>query len=117
MDARCPKCRLRIGWQGKAVDRPPCPKCGHVVPREELEKADAQWRQAVREMHAALKVERIRTVCPCGRPLLLMIQLGEHGVYARNGQGQWKRVERCPECDRSFRGLSAAQIKEGIWQS
>ena len=29
MRATCPKCKHRIGWQGRAVDRPPCPKCGH----------------------------------------------------------------------------------------
>lgn len=36
-DDSCPKCRRRFGWQGELTDRPACPKCGHQVPRAELE--------------------------------------------------------------------------------
>jgi PHP family Zn ribbon phosphoesterase len=40
MDATCPRCGRRFGWTGKAMDRPPCPKCGHVMARELLKKTD-----------------------------------------------------------------------------
>jgi len=52
MDATCPKCKHRIGWQGRAVDRPPCPKCGHVVRRAELEAVDRQIRELEDELEA-----------------------------------------------------------------
>jgi hypothetical protein len=50
MDARCPKCGRRIGWQGRAVDRPGCWHCGHQVPRSELEDADRQIEACREEM-------------------------------------------------------------------
>lgn len=41
IDASCPKCGKRFGWSGSMIDRPPCPRCGHQLPKEELEAADA----------------------------------------------------------------------------
>ena len=52
MDARCPKCGCRIGWRGKAVDRPRCPKCLHQVDRAELEAADRQVEECRLQMLA-----------------------------------------------------------------
>ena len=52
MDARCPKCRARIAWEGKAIDRPPCPHCGHQVPHAELVAADRQIAEIEEEMLA-----------------------------------------------------------------
>ncbi len=40
-DVRC-KCGKKIGWMGKASDRPKCPKCGDRPSDSELKKADAQ---------------------------------------------------------------------------
>lgn len=37
LDATCPKCKKRFGWSGSLMNRPPCPKCGHTIPKEELE--------------------------------------------------------------------------------
>ena len=37
IDARCPNCDAKIGWMGRMVDRPACPKCGHRPPQAELE--------------------------------------------------------------------------------
>jgi ribosome-binding protein aMBF1 (putative translation factor) len=42
IDVLCPKCRRRFGWQGRMVDRPPCPRCGHQAPKVDLEAADAR---------------------------------------------------------------------------
>jgi len=41
-DGHCPKCGRRIGWAGRASDRPPCPRCGHQLPPEKLEAADRE---------------------------------------------------------------------------
>lgn len=41
-DATCEKCKKRIGWCGKATDRPACSRCGHRPDRVELEAADAK---------------------------------------------------------------------------
>lgn len=37
IDARCPKCKGHVGWYGSVLDRPPCPKCGHQIPQDQLE--------------------------------------------------------------------------------
>jgi len=50
IDGTCPKCKKRFGWVGEITDRPPCPKCGHQIPKEELE-AD---QKAMDEMEALL---------------------------------------------------------------
>ena len=42
VDATCPKCRKRFGWAGEMIDRPPCPRCGHQLPLEELKAADEE---------------------------------------------------------------------------
>ena len=49
IDVSCPKCGRRFGWCGEMINRPPCPRCGHQLPREELEKADAEMK-AMQEM-------------------------------------------------------------------
>lgn len=48
IDGNCPKCGKRFGWQGSMIDRPPCPKCGHQIPRAELE-ADERKFQEIRD--------------------------------------------------------------------
>jgi hypothetical protein len=37
-DARCPKCNKKIGWHGGFNDRPPCPKCGHIVGAKRIQE-------------------------------------------------------------------------------
>lgn len=55
-DAVCPKCRARIGWSGRAKDRPACHRCGHQIPKAELEE-DArkieEHRQMLRDLRTA----------------------------------------------------------------
>ena len=46
-DARCPKYRKRFGWRGRVVDRPPCPRCGHQLAREILERDQATIERAL----------------------------------------------------------------------
>ncbi len=47
IDAQCPKCKHRYGWTGELVHKPPCPRCGHQVPRAQLE---ADQRRLERSM-------------------------------------------------------------------
>jgi uncharacterized Zn finger protein (UPF0148 family) len=56
IDATCPKCGRRFGWQGKMVDRPDC-TCGHNFPKAELEAADAELEKSMKELAAQLKAE------------------------------------------------------------
>ena len=44
IDARCPKCDRKQGWFGDLKDRPPGPKCGHQVPKAELDAAEAEMK-------------------------------------------------------------------------
>lgn len=44
-DARCPKCRARIGWGGELKDCPPCPKCGYQIPQEEWDADEKMMRE------------------------------------------------------------------------
>lgn len=44
IDVQC-KCGKKIGWTGKFVDCPPCPRCGYRPPGEELAKADTQMEE------------------------------------------------------------------------
>ncbi|MDE2102916.1 MAG: helix-turn-helix transcriptional regulator [Patescibacteria group bacterium] len=56
IDASCPKCKTRIGWYGRVVDRPACHRCGHQVPRAELERDQAtmdEFRAMLAELHKA----------------------------------------------------------------
>lgn len=39
IDVQC-KCGKRMGWYGRFVDRPACPKCGDRPPQESLEETD-----------------------------------------------------------------------------
>lgn len=52
IDATCPKCRAHIGWYGEVTDRPACHRCGHQVPREQLESDKAKMDE-FRAMMAA----------------------------------------------------------------
>jgi DNA-binding transcriptional regulator YiaG len=36
IDATCPKCKKRIGWQGSMLDQPACPRCGTQAQVEDL---------------------------------------------------------------------------------
>lgn len=56
-DGQCPKCGKRFGWTGKVSDRPPCPKCGHQLPKEELEAADKQMEDFEKFLIARKKAE------------------------------------------------------------
>jgi len=42
IDARCANCGKSIGWCGRAVDMPKCPRCGHEPDRAKLAADDAQ---------------------------------------------------------------------------
>lgn len=50
LDVTCRKCRKRFGWRGELRDRPPCPKCGDVLPIAELIKAEKEMEKAVKEL-------------------------------------------------------------------
>lgn len=54
MDASCPRCRRKIGWYGRVVDRPPCPRCGHQIDAATLEHDQAQLND-FRELLAELR--------------------------------------------------------------
>lgn len=43
-DATCPKCKSHIGWFGRLTDRPAC-KCGHQIPRAELDQAESKMEE------------------------------------------------------------------------
>ena len=70
-DVRCPKCSAKIGWMGELVDQPPCPKCGHKVPVEEIRaraaKVQALMDAAVRRADAKL-ADRTEARTPMGSP-------------------------------------------------
>ena len=52
MDATCPLCGKRFGWNGNLLDRPVCPKCGHRPTEEDRQAAqdrfDAMLKKAKR---------------------------------------------------------------------
>jgi len=45
VDATCRSCRKRIGWFGRLVDQPACPRCGWKPHRASLEAAQAEMDQ------------------------------------------------------------------------
>ena len=47
-DASCPKCGKRFGWRGEAIDRPPCPACGHQIDRAVIERDQAEIEKSRR---------------------------------------------------------------------
>jgi DNA-binding XRE family transcriptional regulator len=56
MDATCRSCRKRIGWFGRVVDQPACPRCGWKPDRASMEAAQAEmddFRQMLVELHEA----------------------------------------------------------------
>jgi DNA-binding XRE family transcriptional regulator/Zn ribbon nucleic-acid-binding protein len=54
IDAVCPKCKTKIGWFGRAVDRPPCRRCGFQIPKDVLEHDQAKMDR-FRELLAGLR--------------------------------------------------------------
>ena len=54
IDATCRSCRKRIGWFGRAVDQPACPRCGWKPDRASLE-ADQTAMNDFRELLAGLR--------------------------------------------------------------
>lgn len=56
IDASCLKCRRRFGWAGRVVDRPPCPRCGFMPARADLEHDQQQlndFRELLSELQTA----------------------------------------------------------------
>lgn len=56
IDAACPKCRAKIGWYGRVVDRPACHCCGHRPPAADLEHDQAEmdnFRELLAELREA----------------------------------------------------------------
>lgn len=56
IDVSCPKCRRRFGWAGRVVDRPPCPRCGFMPARADLEHDQQQlndFRELLSELQTA----------------------------------------------------------------
>jgi DNA-binding transcriptional regulator YiaG len=45
IDARCPKCKKRIGWFGKMTDMPNCPRCGTEPDRKALAEDEAKMEE------------------------------------------------------------------------
>lgn len=43
-DGSCAKCKGRYGWTGRAVDKPACPKCGHVPSEKEKAELEADGK-------------------------------------------------------------------------
>jgi hypothetical protein len=54
IDVRCPECDRKFGWFGEFIDRPPCPKCGHRLPKSELEEIQAKMDEQERLMELRL---------------------------------------------------------------
>jgi uncharacterized protein (DUF983 family) len=54
VSASCPKCRRRFGFHGVPCEPPPCPKCGHQIPHEDM----GLERAAFREMLEVLRAKR-----------------------------------------------------------
>lgn len=52
-DATCPKCERSFGWYGSLVGRPPCPKCGHQIPREDRVSAQAKLDECRKVMETS----------------------------------------------------------------
>lgn len=55
-DASCPKCKKRFGWAGTILDKPACPRCGHIDKPsqkdiDELNKAEEELRQEMLKDH------------------------------------------------------------------
>lgn len=56
IDAQCPKCRTKIGWYGRVVDRPACHRCGHRTDAADLEHDQAEmdnFRRLLAELRQA----------------------------------------------------------------
>ena len=75
-DASCPKCRKRFGWSGGMLDKPPCPRCGHVTPRAELEAEKARMDRfaALMDLPGAAGTERCRS---CGAEMLFVVTVNQ----------------------------------------
>ncbi len=54
MDASCPSCQKRIGWFGRVIDHPACPRCGWKPDIATLEHDQAQM-DGFREVLVELK--------------------------------------------------------------
>ncbi len=54
IDAICRSCRKRIGWFGRAVDQPACPRCGWKPDPASLERDQAEM-DAYREILIKLR--------------------------------------------------------------
>ena len=54
IDAQCPKCKAKIGWFGRVVDRPACHRCGHRPAAADLEHDQAEM-YSFRELLAELR--------------------------------------------------------------
>jgi ribosome-binding protein aMBF1 (putative translation factor) len=56
IDAVCPRCKARIGWHGRVIDRPACHRCGHQVPQADLQHDQDEMdnaRKVLEELHQA----------------------------------------------------------------
>lgn len=54
-DATCPKCGKKISWIGSLANRPPCPRCGHQIPLEDLQRDEEEIRAAMESILEAKK--------------------------------------------------------------
>lgn len=54
-DATCTNCKRKVGWSGSYLDRPPCPRCGHKLTKEELEEGDTEDREHIEAMLRVLR--------------------------------------------------------------
>lgn len=64
IDAQCPKCNRRFGWQGDLTDRPACPRCGHRPDADSLaaEQARMDEDQRLCDLHPGkAKADELRS--------------------------------------------------------
>ena len=77
IDATCKSCRKRIGYFGRVVDQPACPRCGHKPDRVDLERDQAEMNN-FREL--LFEIRQRNPDWECWRPLGCKAFSGQAGA-------------------------------------